>query len=164
MLKFIVFTLLFLVVAAYLYLNRYALSAWLSDLMGRVRGEEHQDQSLEEDEQSPASRRSFAEYTNPVGHHEPSEVVVITFQALEAWADEQGMQRNDDETPSEFAGRIAMQFPQLHGPTFRVVDAYNRVVFGRVAANDRDVQAAGAVWNMIQSRVSTAQPEHPLGT
>lgn len=127
------------------YVNRRALLEWWRGLFDRERSSEASaTKSAVVDESEPP--RPFASFRNPVGKSEGREAVVITFQALEAWCREQGTERRDDETPSEFVRRVAKDFPGLADPAIRVVDAYNRIVYGRGAASRSDVDAAAGVW------------------
>jgi hypothetical protein len=74
---------------------------------------------------------------------------VITFQAFEAWTREQGWTRSPDETPSEFLQRVSDGFPQVSAAAKQVVQAYNRIVYGRGAANESDIMAAKRVWQSM---------------
>ena len=76
---------------------------------------------------------------------------MITFQAFEAWTREQGATRGKDETPSEFIRRIASTVPQMSSAASQVVDAYNRIVYGRGGASDRDLNAAREIWHGMQA-------------
>ncbi|TWT74286.1 DUF4129 domain-containing protein [Allorhodopirellula solitaria] len=153
MLKFLLFVILLIIVAVYVYLYREAWLAWLhswlngGDNIEPVTPTRRKRKSLE-----PAGR-PFSSFANPVGGVDAGEVVVVTFQALEAWGREQGVQRGEDETPSEFVRRLANQFPTLKQPAWRVVDAYNRVVYGRAAANRGDVTAASSVWEIMRPQL-----------
>jgi len=95
-------------------------------------------------------QRAFSSFENPVGRAEPRQVVVVTFQALEAWAREQGVRRGQEETPSEFARRLVKQFPVLKQSALNVVDAYNRIVYGQDQAAPTDVHAADQVWKFMR--------------
>ncbi|MEM9366043.1 MAG: DUF4129 domain-containing protein [Planctomycetota bacterium] len=127
------------------YVNRRALMEWWRGLFDRERSSKSPatETAMVDPSEPP---RPFASFRNPVGKSADREAVVITFQALEAWCREQGTERRGDETPSEFVRRVAKDFPELADPAIRVVDAYNRIVYGRGAAVRSDVDAAAGVW------------------
>ena len=92
-------------------------------------------------------------FGNPIGKESDlRRIVVITFQAFEAWTREQGMERGKDETPSEFITRVAKSVPQMSTPASQVVDAYNRIVYGRGKATKSDLNAADKVWKAMLAR------------
>ena len=102
----------------------------------------------------PRCRRApFVSFRNPIGKEaDLRRIVVITFQAFEAWTREQGTPRGKDETPSEFIGRVSQTVPQMSAPASQVVDAYNRIVYGRGSATPGDLEAARRVWQAMLSR------------
>ena len=82
--------------------------------------------------------------------------MIITFQAFESWSWESGVMRGKEETPSEFTRRVAKTLPdafsaQLPTHAAQVVEAYNRIVFGRGNATQGDVVAAAHVWDVMNS-------------
>ncbi|MCG8653225.1 MAG: DUF4129 domain-containing protein, partial [Pirellulales bacterium] len=140
------------VVVAFLWFNREAIAAWWRKLWERS-GDSSNEASLEEriNQEVQQPPRAFASYRNPFGsENDPRMIVVITFQAFEAWTREQGSTRGKDETPSEFIRRIAQSLPQVSAAASQVVDAYNRIVYGRGGASQRDLSAAKKVWAQMQ--------------
>ncbi len=148
--KLIVFLVLAGIVGAFVWMNRHLLAQWWDWLFGR--GDSPTDDSFEEffsaSTQVPA--RTFASFRNPIGKESDlRRIVVITFQAFEAWTREQGIARGRDETPSEFIKRVATSVPQMSAPASQVVDAYNRIVYGRGQATKSDLSAAEQVWKAM---------------
>lgn len=154
LLKFLMFVALLAIVAVYVYLNYNKILAWINEWLG---GQETRSSDVAAPPRvSPKSAsppRPFSSFENPIGQAKPQQVVVITFQALEAWAREQGVQRSEDETPSEFARRVAIQFPVLKKSALSIVDAYNRIVYGQADANPKDVRAAKHVWEFMRPQL-----------
>ncbi|TWT79975.1 hypothetical protein CA13_13870 [Planctomycetes bacterium CA13] len=151
MLRFLIGLILAAVIAAFLWINRDAILAWWESLWNRRSSDlaKQEDEFIDEDSSVPP--RSFASFRNPIGsENDPRRVIVITFQALEAWAREQGTVRRRDETPSEFLKRIATAVPSMSTAAMQVVDAYNRVVYGGGKAHPSDVRAAESVWNQMK--------------
>ncbi|MEM6364730.1 MAG: DUF4129 domain-containing protein, partial [Planctomycetota bacterium] len=89
-------------------------------------------------------------FQNPVDRTSPDEAIIITFEALQAWSRERGLHRHEDETPSEFAARLASQFPSLRQSAPAIIDAYNRIVYGRQSVGPRDLDAARLIWQSLQ--------------
>jgi hypothetical protein len=87
------------------------------------------------DEPRPKPKpRPFAAYMNPflsgaAEQRSPEALVRYTFEALEAWALEKSLSRCSDETPLEFAARIAEAVPQLEGGSRRLASLYARVAY-----------------------------------
>ena len=125
--------------------------AWINDWLNGRETKRVPNRPADSPSLAPvAPPRSFSSFVNPIGQTEPHEVIVITFEALEAWAREQGVTRGEDETPSEFARRVAAQFPLLRQSALRIVDSYNRIAYGQATASKRDVIAATEVWDVMR--------------
>lgn len=151
--RFVILAVLFAVVAGYLWIHRDAIAAWWRSLFGGQPEKESAgsfEEFLESETQVPP--RAFSSYRNPFGNEkDPRRIVVITFQAFEAWSREQGSTRGKDETPSEFIRRIAATVPQMSTAASQVVDSYNRIVYGRGNASERDLHAARKIWHAMQT-------------
>ena len=152
------------IVAFYLYQARHQIAAWWRSLFEREDAPEETSDAATIAELAAAPPRPFASFVNPIGREtDPRRVVVITFQAFDAWAREQGYQRRQDETPSEFVQRIGHRSRQhndaraIFGPvesaTGRLALGYDRIVFGRGAAQASEIAAAKAIWqHMTKAR------------
>ncbi|QDT12644.1 DUF4129 domain-containing protein [Planctomycetes bacterium K23_9] len=144
---------LFAVVAVFVYLYRDAIAHWWASLWNQdapVASIDAPTPSLEEAIQQPP--RPFAAFRNPIGKEEdPRRIVVITFQAFEAWTREQGWKRDKNETPSEFLRRVAGAIPGAATPASQIVEGYNRIVYGRGKATKQDMAAAKQVWQAMQA-------------
>jgi hypothetical protein len=152
-LRYLIMLVLFIIVAAFLWLNRDAIARWWRQLFNRDSSESPDNrEQLELQSEPGAPPRPFASFRNPIGSEkDPRRIVVITFQAFEAWSRERGWTREKDETPSEFIRRIAGSVPQFSGSASEIVEAYNRIVYGRGKATQRDMNAAKQVWQAMQS-------------
>jgi hypothetical protein len=81
----------------------------------------------------------------------PAKIIVITFQAFEAWAREKGVSRKQDETPAEFLRRFAQQHPEHQQVAAKAVESYQKVVYGRIKAQSDDLAGAEAIWKMMSN-------------
>ncbi len=152
LLKFLIMAGLFAVVAAFVYLHREAIAIWWASLWNRDVPEPTIQASEALQEQIHQPPRPFATFRNPIGNEkDPRRIVVITFQAFEAWTREQGWNRDKNETPNEFIRRVASRVPGAATPAVQIVDAYNRIVYGRGKATEQDMNAAKQVWQAMQA-------------
>jgi hypothetical protein len=162
------------IVAFYLYQIRDPLALWWRSLF------EHHPEEIAGETPSgiadlqDAPPRAFSSFRNPIGSEkDPRRVIVITFQAFEAWARERGWTRNQDETPSEFVDRlrhVTKQRMDAHGyfgpiddATGRLALAYDRIVYGRDAARQNDIEAAKSIWRHMNnaSVIAVTTPRPP---
>lgn len=91
------------------------------------------DVSLEEYRARPKHKR-FADFSDPfasgvAGRYPIVELVRYTFEALEAWARDNGLPREPDQTAHEFARQIAMQIEPLAAPARTLADLYSRAAY-----------------------------------
>jgi hypothetical protein len=84
---------------------------------------------------APAPRHPFAAYANPFFNGQAAkasgnELVVYSFDALQAWADEAGLGRSPDATPLEFADQLGTHVPDLAGEARELAQNFSRVAYG----------------------------------
>ncbi|MCH1493627.1 MAG: DUF4129 domain-containing protein, partial [Rubripirellula sp.] len=95
---------------------------------------------------------SFRSFRDPIEQGlSPAKIVVVTFQAFEAWSREGGVRRLQDETPAEFLKRFLQQHPEHQQAASQLVESYQRVVYGRQRALPPDVAAAQSLWKIMHS-------------
>ena len=112
-----------------------ALQAWWQRLFGWWnvdRGRQGEAEELAE-KFTPAP---FSAFRNPFLYEtgagrSPEELVCYSFDALQAWAREHGVERQPDETPLEFTERFCQETPGLETETRRLVGLYARVAYAR---------------------------------
>lgn len=151
LLKWIIFAIAALVVA---FIVLRALLQFLANFTGWARGLLNALQGLwqalfgwlgpaavpgESEEPARPERRPvpFAAFRDPFldgsgGRQSPEELVRYSFHALEAWAREQDLGRQADDTPFEFADRIALNVPgPLAADCRRLAALYARAAYAR---------------------------------
>jgi hypothetical protein len=138
-------------VLIFLWINRERIwQLWLS-LFDRDSAAEIESLVNRDPEAEPVLR-AFSSFRNPIGREtDLRRVVVVTFQAFEAWAREQGTNRHKDETPSEFLQRVVRVAPQANPSGVQIIDAYNRIVYGKGRATEKDLKAAEQMWRVMQA-------------
>ncbi|MBW3541496.1 MAG: DUF4129 domain-containing protein [Planctomycetes bacterium] len=98
--------------------------------------------------------RPFAWYDNPfltgaAGRMSPDDLVVYTFQALEAWGRDQGHARNRDQTPLEFAADLGRHSPELANEARQTARLYAHVVYGERAPSENCREILQQVWRKM---------------
>ena len=102
----------------------------------------------------------FSSYSNPFSdgtalRASPSELVCLTFEALEAWAREVGQGRLPDQTPREFAEGLSRSHEQESGPMRRLASDYSRIAYGNRPPAEEWREGLDRLWSwMILSHKS----------
>jgi hypothetical protein len=164
LLKWIVFAVLALVVAFYVlravlkFLANF--TTWARDLLAALQKLfSGWGQSVAPaEEEVPAERprpRPFASYANPfaggAGSQSPEELVRYSFEALEAWAWEHGLARQADDTPLEFAERVAEDVPALGADARRLASLYARAAYARGRLPASCVDLVRQFWRRLEA-------------
>ena len=85
----------------------------------------------------PASPpRPFASFANPFDtgldqRFSPNDLVIYSFEALEAWASEHDLARSPHETPTEFVRRLGQARADLRQDATRLVGFFVTIVYGQ---------------------------------
>lgn len=143
--KWIVFAILGLIVLFWLLRNglRYLanftdwarkLLQWWANFWANLFGGTSTQEGEEESPEVPALA-PFRDYPNPflTGASErmdERELVRYTFEAVQAWGREHSLERHADETPLEYAGRLANEHSDLADWIRRMATLYARTVYG----------------------------------
>jgi hypothetical protein len=117
------------------------------------------DTPADEEDAKPAPR-PFSSYANPFhsgGGQSPEELVRYSFEALVAWAYEQGIERTDDDTAFEFAERIGLDVPDLGKDARRLASLYARAAYGRSRLQPAAADVVRQFWERLDS-VGAAKP------
>lgn len=88
----------------------------------------------DEIEEQIAPPQPFAAFRNPfssgaVSQHSPSELVRYTFEALQAWAFENGCERSPDQTPMEFGRQLRSSKVRFSSEADEVSQLYAQVAY-----------------------------------
>jgi hypothetical protein len=177
LLKWLVFTILALVVA---FVVLRAVVKFLANFTGWAKGllaaleklwqglfgwwgaKPEEDVAVEEP--APVRRpRPFASFHNPFtdgtsGRRSPEELVRYSFEALEAWAWEHGLGRQTDDTPLEFAERVAAETPGLENSGRRLAALYARAAYARGRLPESCQGMVRQFWRDLDEVNATPQP------
>ncbi|HMC90030.1 MAG TPA: DUF4129 domain-containing protein, partial [Gemmataceae bacterium] len=131
-----------------------AIQAWWAGLFGGAK--EKTDADAENEAAGETSRRRpFASFRNPFqdGTAEqlaPEEVVRYSFEALQAWACERGLDRASQETPLEFAERLIAEYPALEGEGRGLAGLYARAAYARGRLNPGCLGTVKQFWTRLE--------------
>jgi hypothetical protein len=112
------------------------------------------------DEESAAATpepppRPFSSYANPFDagldqQLTPDDLIVYSFEALEAWAYEHDLARSPHETPIEFAGRIGQTRPHLGPDAARLVGYFVAIVYGQQGFRSEVLPPLRRFWRSLE--------------
>ena len=129
----------------------------LMELINNLFGTKTESGSAAVEVNDAPPQKSFREFSSPfVGgqmRFSLEQAVVYTFEALNAWGRDQGLPRDRDVTPHEFAAKLGSHFPQIGGEAHSLADLYGQLVFAggklpRDAANKLQ-----ALWQKLQTPI-----------
>jgi hypothetical protein len=98
----------------------------------------------------------FAAFSNPFASGEASrmslqELIVYSFNGLEAWATERRCGRRPDQTPFEFSELLGEQVPELAFEVRQVTRLYVQVAFAKASSPAGCEPVLEALWNKMNS-------------
>lgn len=99
-------------------------------------------------------RRSLADYRNPffaTGEHAwpPSEIIVYTFDAVQAWAGEQGIETRGGQTPREFCQEMSSRVPELAGAFQQLAQLYGHAAYGERLPAQSNLEPLKEIWRRV---------------
>lgn len=102
----------------------------------------------------PVRPPPFTAFSDPfadgtAGGRDPAELVAYTFAALDAWAWDRGHGRRDDETPLEFAARLADEYPDLGADLRRFASRYARAAYADGPPPADTLRVLERVWDQL---------------
>jgi hypothetical protein len=116
-----------------------------------------------------APPRPFSSYPNPFDagldqRLSPGELVVYSFEALEAWAYERGQGRAASETPGEFVGRLGATFTGLGADADRLNSFFVAIAYGRRGVRAEALPPLRDFWLALEAAgFEHAEAREPVG-
>jgi hypothetical protein len=110
--------------------------------------------------------RPFAAFADPFATGEaqrldPRELVLYTFQALEAWARDHQLPRMDDQTPHEFAGQLARVADDIGREANRLADLYGAAAYSNLPLAWSTVGCLEDLWKTMKGVSQGTAPQEP---
>ena len=98
--------------------------------------------------------RPLAEYKNPfyAGKGQgrpPAEIILYTYDALRAWAREQGIEPRPEQTAREFCREMAAHEPELAEPCRQLSFLYAHAAYGTRLPADCDLEPLKELWRRL---------------
>lgn len=105
--------------------------------------------------QSAAPRRPFSAISNPFASGAAAQLsaetlIILSFQGLEAWAEEHRCERHRDQTPYEFVDQLAAEVPDLAYEAQELARLYAQVAFSAAPS----LPACRTVLEVLWSKMS----------
>jgi Domain of unknown function (DUF4129) len=99
-------------------------------------------------------RLLFISYRNPflLGAYSSwthEQLVLYSFEALQAWAEEQGVKPRPEQTAREFCGELGNRFPEIVSELNRLSFLYSHAAFGMSVPADRDLEPVKRLWRFL---------------
>jgi hypothetical protein len=96
----------------------------------------------------------FKSYTNPfvTGKDKawsPEQLVIYTYQAVQAWAADQGLRGEPQQTPREVCATLSEQFPQSSEELRSLALFYTHAVFGTAVPGSYEPEPLRRLWQQI---------------
>jgi uncharacterized protein DUF4129 len=170
-LKWIVFAVLAIIVAVYLFRHglRYfanfmtwaqkllaALDAFWQKLFGWWKPRRESAHEELEPARTETPPRPFSSFANPfrdgaARNRSPEELVRYSFEALEAWGRDHDLSRNAEETALEFARRIGQSTPPLDADVKRLAGLYVRAAYAQGSLGQASIPTLQQFWERLES-------------
>ncbi|MBS0265137.1 MAG: DUF4129 domain-containing protein [Planctomycetes bacterium] len=109
--------------------------------------------------QAPAAPLPFSSFDDPFLHGtarrmSPTQLVSYTFEALEAWAREQGIPRGPDQTPLEYASELVRRLPQAGPEIQAATQVYVQVAYNRGKLTEASFKTLEKIWQRMNVMAS----------
>ena len=86
------------------------------------------------------------------GRYTPEELVRYSFEALEAWARDNGWPRSTDQTAYEFARQLGAKFEPLAAPGRRLAELYSSAAYSAGRLPPASVEHLRSLWEAMADR------------
>jgi hypothetical protein len=100
-------------------------------------------------------RRPLAEFKNPFftgkeSARPPAEIILYTYDALQAWTREQGMEPRPEQTAREFCERAGERLPELAAPLRHLSFLYAHAAYGEHLPAECDLEPLREIWRRLK--------------
>ena len=134
----------------------------LGTFWGRLFPGAEREGTMQQGASSAPPPPAFNTFTNPFqagrGTAPEADLLRYSFSALEAWGRDQGLARGAEETPLEFAARLAQQFPQAGAPIGDVCLLYSQLAYGGGNLPSETRQRLRRFWSTLQASAADSAP------
>jgi hypothetical protein len=101
-------------------------------------------------------RRLFAAYRNPflLGSQSSwtkEQLVLYSYEAFQAWAEEQGIKPRPEQTAREFCGELGVRFPEIIPDLNQFSFLYSHAAYGKSVPAECDLEPVKIIWRFLGS-------------
>lgn len=101
--------------------------------------------------------RPFASFKNPfltgaARRQSLAELVVFSFEALQAWARERSLERRPEQTPLEFSGSVHLSCPEISEEVEAIARYFSRIAYANQAPPPECLALLERLWRKMSSR------------
>ena len=130
-----------------------ALAGFFKDIFGFL--SPRQEATAPAKMERPDNRR-FATYRNPFlsGNYSSwthEQLVLYSFEALQAWAEEQGVKPRPEQTAREFCVELGSRFPEIISELNQLSFLYSHAAYGTSAQTGSDLEPIKQLWRFLCS-------------
>jgi hypothetical protein len=98
--------------------------------------------------------KPFSEFADPfasglAGRWTGEELLTYSFEALEAWAREQGLSRRDQETPLEFSRRLGASLAGVSADAEQLAGLYCQVAYAHASLSPQGALQVRQFWRSL---------------
>jgi hypothetical protein len=98
--------------------------------------------------------RPLADFKNPfftdkARARPPAEIILYTYDALQAWTHEQGMEPRPEQTPREFCERAGERLPELMSPLRHLSFLYAHAAYGEHLPAECNLEPLKEIWRRL---------------
>jgi len=88
-------------------------------------------------------------YSDPEHSREASEIILYTYEALQAWAIEQGIEPHPERTPREFCQEMTGHLPDLSSAMRHLAYLHAHAAYGRTLPANCDMEPLKEIWRRL---------------
>jgi Domain of unknown function (DUF4129) len=157
LLKWVFYGVVCVIALVWAWRHRAELVAWLAALFSGWGGLFGNKRDRSDAVAIPVRQKSFLEFTNPfasgdAGRYAPEELVRYSFEALEAWARDNGWPRTTDQTAFEFARQMGSKFEPLATPARRLAELYSSAAYSAGRLPPSSAEPLRSLWEAMSNR------------
>jgi hypothetical protein len=99
-------------------------------------------------------RRPFATYRNPFltgreGAWTHGQLILYSYDALRAWAEEKGVVPRPEQTAREFCVELSGRFPEINSELNQLSSLYGRAAYTTTGAEGSDLEPVKSLWQFF---------------
>jgi Domain of unknown function (DUF4129) len=101
-------------------------------------------------------RRPFAAFKNPflTGKEQAwtqAQLILYSYEALRAWAEERGIEPRPEQTAREFCLELGGSFPEIHSELNQISLLYSRMAYGMEQPGNQNLEPLKELWRYFYS-------------